>query len=94
MASGYTPSGMDFLTDKMKDFNMVPYSAAAVGADEIPRPLEAGGAVSATLVTGDLKLGAVGTVTYVDGDHMVAFGHPSWIREAPPISCIIPISLP
>lgn len=76
MASGYTPSGMDFLTDKMKDFNMVPYSAAAVGADEIPRPLEAGGAVSATLVTGDLKLGAVGTVTYVDGDHMVAFGHP------------------
>lgn len=43
MASGYTPSGMDFLTDKMKDFNMVPYSAAAVGADEMPRPLEAGG---------------------------------------------------
>lgn len=76
MASGYTPSGMDFLTDKMKDFNMVPYSAASVGEDETPRPLEAGGAVSATLVTGDLKLGAVGTVTYVDGDHMVAFGHP------------------
>lgn len=76
MASGYTPSAMEFLTDKMKDFNMVPYSAASAGADETPRPLEAGGAVSATLVTGDLKLGAVGTVTYVDGDHMVAFGHP------------------
>ena len=76
MASGYTPSGMEFLTDKMKDFNMVPYSAASAGVDEMPRPLEAGGAVSATLVTGDLKLGAVGTVTYVDKDHMVAFGHP------------------
>lgn len=76
MASGYTPSGMEFLTDKMKDFNMVPYSAASAGVDETPRPLEAGGAVSATLVTGDLKLGAVGTVTYVDKDHMVAFGHP------------------
>lgn len=76
MASGYTPSGMEFLSDKMKDFNMVPYSAASAGVDEMPRPLEAGGAVSATLVTGDLKLGAVGTVTYVDKDHMVAFGHP------------------
>lgn len=76
MASGYTPAGMEFLADKMKDFHMVPYAAVSNGSDEIPRPLEAGGSVSATLVTGDLKLGAIGTVTYVDGDHMVAFGHP------------------
>lgn len=76
MASGYTPSGLSYLTDKMKDFNMVPYSAAGSGDEETPRPLEAGGAVAASLVTGDLKLGAIGTVTYVDGNHMVAFGHP------------------
>lgn len=76
MASGYSSAGIDFLSDKMKDFHMVPYAAASVEADSTARPLEAGGAVSATLVTGDLKLGAVGTVTYVDGDHMVAFGHP------------------
>lgn len=76
MASGYSTTGLDFLSDKMKDFHMVPYAAASVEADSTQRPLEAGGAVSATLVTGDLKLGAVGTVTYVDGDHMVAFGHP------------------
>lgn len=76
MASGYTASGLSYLTDKMKDFNMVPYSAASGSDDDIARPLEAGGAVAASLVTGDLKLGAIGTVTYVDGDHMVAFGHP------------------
>lgn len=76
MASGYTANGMAFLTDRMKDFHMVPYSAASATTDDNPFPLEPGGAVSATLVTGDLKLGAVGTVTYVDGDHMVAFGHP------------------
>lgn len=76
MASGYTPSGLSYLTDKMKDFNMIPYSAANGGDEEAARPLEAGGAVAASLVTGDLKLGAIGTVTYVDGDHMVAFGHP------------------
>ncbi len=76
MASGYTREGMDFLGDKMKDFHMVPYSSASSGADDAPQVLEAGSAVSAALVTGDLKLGAIGTVTYVDGDHMVAFGHP------------------
>lgn len=76
MASGYSREGMSFLADKMQDFHMVPYAAASNSSDETPRPLEAGGAVSATLVTGDLKLGAIGTVTYVDGNHMVAFGHP------------------
>lgn len=49
MASGYTPSGLSYLTDKMKDFNMVPYSAANGGDEEAARPLEAGGAVAASL---------------------------------------------
>ncbi len=80
MASGYDAGALDFLSDKMKDFHMSPMAAASVSADETPRPLEAGGAVSATLVTGDLKLGAVGTVTYVDGNRMVAFGHPFMSR--------------
>lgn len=76
MASGYSSEGMDFLSRKMKDFHLVPYSTASAGADETAYPLEAGSSVSATLVTGDLKLGAIGTVTYADGDHIVAFGHP------------------
>ncbi len=80
MASGYSGDGLSFLSDKMKDFHMSPMAAASVSADETPRPLEAGGAVSATMVTGDLKLGAVGTVTYVDGERMVAFGHPFMSR--------------
>lgn len=82
MASGYSPEGLDFLTRKMKGFHLVPYSTASAGADEVAYPLEAGSAVSATLVTGDLKLGAIGTVTYVDGDHVVAFGHPFLNRGA------------
>lgn len=76
MAEGYTGSGMEFLAKKMKEFNMVPYSSVSVQNDDAPYPLEAGGSVAATLVTGDLRLGAVGTVTYVDGNHMIAFGHP------------------
>ncbi|MBJ7471282.1 MAG: hypothetical protein JHD16_08260 [Solirubrobacteraceae bacterium] len=38
--------------------------------------LKPGDAVSATTVSGDISAGAVGTVTYVDGDRVWAFGHP------------------
>ncbi len=80
MAAGYTPEALDYLSEKMSSFYMKPYSAAAAGSDESVFPLEAGGSVAVSLVSGDLKLGAVGTVTYVDGDHVVAFGHPFMSR--------------
>ncbi len=38
--------------------------------------LAPGAAVSASLAGGDISLGAVGTVTYRDGERVVAFGHP------------------
>jgi len=38
--------------------------------------LEPGDAVGVSLVGGDLALGATGTVTYVDGPRVLAFGHP------------------
>ena len=55
---------------------MTPYSAASSGEDDRKLPLYPGSSVAATMITGDLKLGAIGTVTYVDGDHILAFGHP------------------
>jgi len=41
-----------------------------------PLPLVPGTAIGATLATGDLNLSAVGTLTYVDGNRVFAFGHP------------------
>ena len=41
-----------------------------------PRRLEPGSAVNAQLVRGDLDVSANGTVTYVDGEKVYAFGHP------------------
>lgn len=38
--------------------------------------LAAGDAVAVSSVTGDVSAGAIGTVTYVDGDKVWAFGHP------------------
>ncbi len=43
----------------------------------IPQPqLRAGDAVGVQLITGDLLMDATGTVTYVDGNKVLAFGHP------------------
>jgi hypothetical protein len=39
-------------------------------------PLQPGSAFSVGYVSGDLSSGAIGTVTYVDGDQLWGFGHP------------------
>jgi hypothetical protein len=44
-----------------------------------PRPpvtLQPGSSMSVLLAGGDIALGAIGTVTYVDGTRILAFGHP------------------
>src|SRR5262249_59321696 len=38
--------------------------------------LEPGSAVAAVLLSGDMVLSATGTVTWVDGNSVLAFGHP------------------
>jgi len=46
-----------------------------VAAEEHPT-IELGDAVGINLISGDLSLGATGTVTHVDGSRVYAFGHP------------------
>lgn len=43
---------------------------------ETTEPLKPGEALGAQLMKGDLSLTAIGTVTYVNGDRVYAFGHP------------------
>ena len=50
--------------------------AAPAGADVAARPLRPGDPVGITMVSGDVEIGATGTVTEVDGDAVYAFGHP------------------
>jgi WD40 repeat protein len=51
-------------------------SPAAPGAKLTSSPLQAGGAVSMSLATGDLDVTAVGTLTFRADKRIVAFGHP------------------
>jgi SpoIVB peptidase S55 len=50
-------------------------SASTAGSSELDR-LEPGSAVAAVLLSGDMVLSATGTVTWVDGNSILAFGHP------------------
>jgi len=43
---------------------------------QVNRPLQAGSAVATQLMRGDITFSASGTVTHVDGDTVLAFGHP------------------
>lgn len=56
------------------------FSADAAGAPQArpasAEPLRPGDAVGASLMRGDFEMGATGTVTYVDGNRVYAFGHP------------------
>jgi len=44
--------------------------------EESGRTLKAGDAVAVALTTGDITLAATGTVSYVEDDRLIAFGHP------------------
>jgi hypothetical protein len=50
--------------------------AGSVSDEKQPEPLEAGSAVSAILVRGDMDIAATCTVTYIDPQRLLACGHP------------------
>jgi SpoIVB peptidase S55 len=58
---------------------VAPAGASSPGASPAGAPaarLEPGSAVAAVLLSGDMVLSATGTVTWVDGNSVLAFGHP------------------
>ncbi len=76
MAYGFDSKALAYMQKTLPDYQFQAYDTAASPDAETPKPLVEGGSVAATLVDGDLRLGAIGTVTYVDHDRIVAFGHP------------------
>lgn len=76
---GFAPETASLLSGPFSDAGFAPVLGGSGGRDEAAapnRPLQAGDAVGVSLMSGDLELGATGTVSYVDGDRVYAFGHP------------------
>jgi len=73
--SGMSDKALGPLQQLLGRYNL--RAVAGPGDVEGPAPpLEAGSAVAVSLMEGDANLSAVGTVTYVKGNSVLAFGHP------------------
>ena len=79
MVGGISPQLLDQLRPMLARFHM---SALQAGGGSSPSPgqppvrLEPGSALAVPLLTGDVDLTAIGTVTEVIGDRVWGFGHP------------------
>jgi len=77
---GFSPEVAGQLTSMFTGTGLLPVMGGAAGgqavAAEERATLQPGDAVGIELINGDLSLGATGTVTYVDGTRVYAFGHP------------------
>jgi len=67
LAQAYAPLGIEVL--------QAGGTGTAPSSGPPPRFVD-GGALAVTLARGDISSTVIGTVTHVDGDHLVAFGHP------------------
>ena len=77
--SGASDASLAYLDEELRGFGLHPVRAGGSGrktdAKIVPSPVP-GSAVGVALVQGDMSTTAMGTLTYVDGKQVFAFGHP------------------
>ena len=75
--SGFTPELAELVGPALKEFDLMPVGATGVlGAASDTSALVPGAAVGVALVTGDVQLSGIGTLTCREGNRILAFGHP------------------
>src|SRR5882757_3827132 len=75
--NGFSEQAIHLFSGQFASAGIVPVmGAGSVSNDKQPEPLEAGSAISAILVRGDMDIEATCTVTYVDAQRLLACGHP------------------
>src|SRR3984885_6289192 len=75
--NGFSEDTMRRFAGQFASAGIVPVmGAGSVSEEKQPEPLEAGSAVSAILVRGDMDIAATCTVTYIDPQRLLACGHP------------------
>ncbi len=76
--SGLSPSLHKIINHHLSDSNFIllPGGKSAQVATKNGETIQPGSAIAGVVVSGDFDVSAVGTVTYRDGDKILAFGHP------------------
>lgn len=85
--SGFTAATLDRFAPQLRTMGLDPRQGISGGgspSDRMgdPQKLEPGSMISVQLLSGDLSVGADGTVTAIDGDRIYAFGH-RFLAEGP-----------
>jgi hypothetical protein len=80
--SGATPAALQQFGQFFNEFGFTPVQGGGGGSaaglvPATPSKIEPGSSINVELIRGDLSWSANGTVTYVDGDKVYAFGHPN-----------------
>jgi hypothetical protein len=79
-ATGFTPHSLKLLRDRSAGMGLLPMQGGAATAkiaqEEKDTPLEIGGPLAISLITGDFDMSAIGTVTHIEGERVYGFGHP------------------
>ena len=73
---GVTAPAMALLARQFGRYNIVPTQGYGGKRDFPPPPVEPGSSMGIELASGDIEVGAIGTVTYRRGTKILAFGHP------------------
>lgn len=84
--NGFSGAGLDYLKRELAPFNMYPYETGLMTTKQSTGSLvgntavQPGSSVGVALSYGDFSVGAIGTITAVDGNKILAFGHPFTYR--------------
>ena len=76
---GFEPETVDLISGAFRDAGFTPMvTGMRLGRSRRRHagPLREGDAIGVALASGDIDMGATGTVTHIDGDRVYAFGHP------------------
>ena len=78
LLGGITPLGLQIAEKLFRPLGFEPLQAGGAGGDEQDAPdhFVDGGAIGVQLVSGDISAMPLGTVTRVEGDRVLGFGHP------------------
>lgn len=69
---------LQFVQPLFDAFNFTPVQAAGTGSPIKESPVEEGQIVGTEIVRGDVSFFGYGTITYVDGNELLAYGHPNF----------------
>ncbi len=77
--SGFSERFRDLVGPELAPYNLMPVAAGGPAATDPIDPdtvLVPGGAIGVALTDGDVNIAGIGTLTWRDGDRVLAFGHP------------------